>query len=114
MAITFKEATERLNDQILSVEEKDVFSSIEKYVDKEILRTFDNSEVCIDFDIFEFQWHPSEDRHLAEFKPTRKSIMSKQLMKKYKDAGWNVELINNAGQYENQSKQFYLLTGKKQ
>ena len=60
MAISFKEATERLNDQILSLEEKDVFSSIEKYIDREILRTFDNSEVCIDYDIFEFNWHPSK------------------------------------------------------
>jgi hypothetical protein len=110
MATKFEDAKKELLNPELSKEEQKLFNEIEKYIDDEIKRLFDNRNVEIAGDIFEFAWHPREDHHI-EIKGSRMKILSDKLKKTYEDAGWKVDVVGEKDAIPRARN--YYLTGKK-
>lgn len=93
MAINYEELKKRVTTEPLSTEELNMIDKVEEYIDGEIIRQFDKSpygDISIFLGIANFNYDPIA-KATTFFGERRKSLMSKELNKRFKAAGWKIE-----------------------
>jgi hypothetical protein len=88
MALKYKDLKHKVNTEPLSVEELVIISNVEKIIDDEIVKQFDKNwgEIHILLSVVNFQ------TTLTSIGETRKSLMRKELEKRYSNAGWTISV----------------------
>jgi hypothetical protein len=89
MAIKFKDVKRKLGEGPLTTEELKMITKIEDYIDKKIMRVFDNDEVRVDLCIANFKYMPGEDKQI-NLKEARRLLMISELNSRYREAGWGI------------------------
>jgi hypothetical protein len=93
MAIKYSDLNKKVNTKPLTEEELSTVSSVEAYIDSEIIRQFKESdEIKIDLCIANFRYD-SNTEQLTNIKDSRREKMFANLIQLYKKAGWKVEVF---------------------
>ena len=93
MAIKYQELKKKVTTEPFTTDELNMIDKVEKHIDNEIIRQFDKSpygDISIFLGIPNFDYDPIEKKPTT-FGTIRKSLMSKELNKRYKAAGWKIE-----------------------
>jgi C-terminal processing protease CtpA/Prc len=92
MAVKYKDLKQKLETEGLTNDELKYVDAAEKYIDSQLTERFDNSEIRIEMNVFEFTSsridYPST---IINIKNTRKAIMRQELERRFKAAGWNLK-----------------------
>jgi hypothetical protein len=94
MAIKYKEFKKKLQNEPLTEEELTIIQETEDYIDSEILNQFPKSnygEVLIDLTYPSFTYSHQRGS-LMDSNSYRRSLMRSELEKRYKSAGWKIEV----------------------
>lgn len=94
MAIKYKEFKKNLKNEPLTEEELTIIQETEDYIDSEILKQFPKSiygEVRIDLTYPTFTYSKQRGA-LMNTNSYRRSMMRSELEKRYKEAGWKMEV----------------------
>lgn len=111
MAVKYKELKEKLEAEPLTLQELKYIDAAEKYIDDELTRRFDNSEIRIEMNVFDFNSIPKHTPMINDIKNTRKVIMRKELEKRFKDAGWDIK--DDPWDGHSSGTDYVILSGKK-
>jgi hypothetical protein len=100
MAIKYQDIKEIMT---LSTIELKMVSTIEKYIDDEILNEFDitkeDSNIFIEDSIIDFDYNPFTNSMNENITTNRKKLMSEELKKRYIEAGWKFIYLNDESYY---------------
>ena len=114
MAVNFKALVEDLEKTPLTKEELKIINTVENWIDERIKERFDGGSVSFDTDVIEFNFNPDapSDRWY-NIKSTRKELMSKELKRRYEDAGWKIKREEGEDDGPNRPAiPYYVLKGK--
>lgn len=115
MAIKYKELKTKLETEPLTQEELTLIQEAEDYIDSEIKEQFPRStygEVHIDLSYPNFTYSKKRGA-LMDSNSYRRSLMRKELEKRYKKAGWKIEVRLDDGLELNMSgPDYWVLKGK--
>ena len=95
MAVEYKRVKEVLETAPFNSAELATIAKIEKYIDEEIINDFDGSYLTFDTRVLEFRFNPDDEREYSPFKDiksTRKSLMTKELKRRFEAVGWEWDL----------------------
>ena len=97
MAVKFEDVKKVINETQLNENELVIIARIENHIDKTIKEKFDNNTISFDTEVFEFNFNPDRPSQYSwdvfkDIKTTRKKLMSKELIRRYEEAGWEVKL----------------------
>lgn len=88
MAVPVKEIRDILDGE-LTQEELKLVKETEDYIDS-IIREKKSNEVYIDYAYVNFSYHPKLKNEAKSLHQRRKSKMTEELKKRYKNAGWKM------------------------
>ena len=96
MAVKYKELKKKIEEIPLNERELEVIKLIEAYIDSKLIEKFDNGPVSFGENLLRFKYNPANPHQVSwevfkDIKDTRKEIMTKELIERYDDAGWNIE-----------------------
>jgi hypothetical protein len=115
MAIKYKEFKKNLQTEPLTEEELTIIKETEDYIDSEILDQFPKSsygEVLIDLAYPTFTYSKQRGA-LMDTNSYRRSMMRSELEKRYKAAGWKIQVKLDDGMELNFSgPDYWILKGK--
>lgn len=91
MAIKYQDLKDKLEKDPLTPQELEWIQQAEDFIDKDILKDFGKTyyEVLIDKSIVRFDWSPVTKKSIDTMSP-RRSVMQKELEKRYLEAGWSL------------------------
>jgi len=90
MALKHKDLLTKLKSEPLSTNELKIIKEVEDYIDKEIKKQFYGKSVNIDLSVAKFKYNPNTRPQIVLAEP-RRVLMSKELDKRYKAAGWKIK-----------------------
>ena len=94
MAVTRKKIKEKFIESKkapLIKEELQYISEAEEYIDIELEKNFDNNQgTHIDLKIVDFSYSPIKKKPIDDVKSYRKVLMTRELKRRYKTAGWKI------------------------
>lgn len=96
MAIKYKEIIYKLENDDLSLNELKYIDVIEEYMDKEILKQFENGVIKIFLGYASLKQNPNGNSPF-NLNEIRRNIMFTELKDKYTRAGWTVTTEHNDG-----------------
>ncbi len=99
MTINLKDIKSKLKNEPLTEGELSLVRATEEYVDSEILSQYGNStlsDVSIDLRITSFKYTPNFTKFIYTKEP-RKLLMQKELERRYKNAGWKIDIKYDDG-----------------
>ena len=113
MAIEFKKLNDKLEKAPLSPEELSMIDKVEAYIDKEIEKQFKGGDVSIQLSIADFNYDISV-KQTTNLPEARKILMRKELVKRYKNAGWKqwVEFDDGLDGPNRSGPDYWKLSGK--
>lgn len=115
MAIKIKDLVKTLKEEPLTKEELILIQEAEEYIDSEILKQFPKSdyrEVYIDLTYPTFTYSRQRGA-LTDTNSYRRSLMRSELEKRYKAAGWKIEVKLDDGMELNMSGPDYWVLKQK-
>lgn len=115
MAIKYKDIKETIVSRPFSNREISIIEKIENFIDDEIKTNFDNEPLRFNVSIIEFRYDPIQKTSYAfqDIKTIRKSLMSKELKRRYEAAGWVWEYESGEDDGPNRPAiDYWLLKGK--
>lgn len=89
MAVKYVDIREKVGEPKLTEKELAAIAYVEKFIDDFINKNFDNTPLFFDLNVINFQVVVDRGGDV-NFKDTRKKLMTKELEKRYKDAGWEI------------------------
>lgn len=95
MAIKFQEVYKQVYETPLSEEEIKQVDRVEKWIDEEVRKIYrGGTKVSINLRIANFEYDPITKDSFAHqnFPSPRKQLMRKELDRRYKNAGWEIEI----------------------
>lgn len=108
MAVKYKDLKNKLELEPLNEKELEYINAAEKYIDSELISKFDNRQIMIDMNVFDFRYIPNNISMINDIKDTRKLIMRKELEKRYVSAGWDIK-----EEFTDSGFDYIILSGKK-
>jgi hypothetical protein len=107
MAVKYKDIKDKLETDPLTPQELEWIQQAEDFIDDEIRSKFGKVyyEVFIDKSIVRFDWSPADKKQIDTMAP-RRTVMQKELEKRYSQAGWSLSW----GDYDNN---YVIFKGKK-
>lgn len=88
MAVSFKDAIEKLLNSPLTASELGWIQETEKHIDERITNDFDGKTFYLKSELIEF--HQTPNGASINVKSTRKKLMQTELIKRYDDVGWSI------------------------
>jgi hypothetical protein len=108
MAIRQKEILRKLKEEDFNNEELSLLKDIEDYIDKKITDTYNGGEIYVDLAIAQFYFHPIRKKSIT-LNNIRRDKMYKELISRYKKAGWQTRIHFDDGTEGNMSGSDYLI-----
>jgi hypothetical protein len=99
MAINFLDLKQKLDDAPLNDVELELIKDVEDYIDKKIIDEYDKSiygTIDIDIAYVNFNYSPKTKRSMS-LGVSRVPKMSKELKRRYKEAGWVITYRSDDG-----------------
>ena len=110
MATKYKDAIEELYNSSLTDDELLLINKLEGYIDNQIRQYFTDEDIRINIEFVNFSEHYIDRVNYYTIKKPRRKLMRKELDKRYKTAGWNVEEKKFGDGAVGQT--YWVLTGK--
>ena len=118
MAVNFEDVKKVINETPLNENELVIIAKVEKHIDKKIMEKFDNNLISFETSVFDFNFNPDNPNQYSwdvfkDIKSTRKKLMTKELIRRYEEAGWWVKLEHGEDDGPNRPAiDYYILKGK--
>lgn len=97
MAVKRKDLLNELQNTPLTNDELKLIKIMEDYIDTQITKKFDNREVRIEDCYIGFNYNPITKQSINDLKHERRRLMKTELIKRFKDSGWKMELHMDDG-----------------
>lgn len=119
MAVKYEEVKDKLENGPFTTEELEIINKVETYIDEKINEEFDGGYLILNTNLIEFKFNPDAQSQYSwnvwtNIKSSRKSLMTNELKKRFKDAGWIWELQEGEDDGPNRPAiDYWKLSGKR-
>jgi len=93
MAIKYDEIYSKVMYSEFSPLELKYITEAEEYIDQEIVKQFGKSNFTVEINLSvpTFRWSPKSNNIIHDLMDVRKPMMYKEIIERYKDAGWDCD-----------------------
>lgn len=110
----FKKINDNLEKAPLTIQELDMVTHVEEYIDKIITQRFTGNQIMIELAIPNFTYD-IVTMSMSDLPKARQNLMRKELDKRYKQAGWEISIkiddgLDGPNMY---GSDYWVLKGKK-